>query len=194
VHSLMRPSEGGYPMRSCQDQGRGCDACLARFSCFSVWHLDLDSQRLSSEEEMKMNRELKSRWVAALRSGDYKQARERLRRNGSHCCLGVLCDLFAKEGGKAWRTKELSEAGPFQDYDPQGFPDKNMPGATVLVWAQVDPSVKVRIGETTVPDAPCSAAFQQRVRQQRHQQKEPHRLVTGHPDAGGPLGVEATCP
>ena len=31
--------------------------------------------------------------VDALRSGDYKQARDKLRRGDSYCCLGVACDI-----------------------------------------------------------------------------------------------------
>lgn len=55
-----------------------------------------------------MNPEVKARWVAALRSGKFKQGHETLARildaeDGSgteirHCCLGVLCELAAAEG------------------------------------------------------------------------------------------------
>lgn len=43
-----------------------------------------------------MDIELKTKWVEALRSGDFKQTRSEFRRergNGdvSYCCLGVLC-------------------------------------------------------------------------------------------------------
>lgn len=37
--------------------------------------------------------------VAALRSGEYKQARGALRVNDRYCCLGVLCDVYRKETG-----------------------------------------------------------------------------------------------
>ena len=40
-----------------------------------------------------MKPEIAKLWVAALRSGKYKQGRGRLRRGDSFCCLGVLCDL-----------------------------------------------------------------------------------------------------
>lgn len=40
-----------------------------------------------------MDNKLKAKWVAALRSGKYKQAQDRLRRDGGYCCLGVLCDV-----------------------------------------------------------------------------------------------------
>lgn len=47
-----------------------------------------------------MNQEVKEKWLAALRSGEYKQAGGRLRNaNNQFCCLGVLCDLYHKETG-----------------------------------------------------------------------------------------------
>lgn len=43
-------------------------------------------------------------WIKALRSGEYIQYRGALRglRGDSFCCLGVLCDLAAKDGGPQW--------------------------------------------------------------------------------------------
>jgi hypothetical protein len=40
-----------------------------------------------------VNPELKAKWVEALRSGKYQQARGKLRKGEKFCCLGVLCDL-----------------------------------------------------------------------------------------------------
>ena len=42
-----------------------------------------------------MNKELKKKWVAALRSGGYQQGRHVLysEREDTYCCLGVLCDI-----------------------------------------------------------------------------------------------------
>jgi hypothetical protein len=43
----------------------------------------------------KLNPELKARWVAALRSSEYKQGRYLLRNDENEfCCLGVLCDTY----------------------------------------------------------------------------------------------------
>lgn len=42
------------------------------------------------------------RWVTALRSKKYKQTREQLRHGGGFCCLGVVCDLLARDGGPQW--------------------------------------------------------------------------------------------
>lgn len=55
-----------------------------------------------------MNRELKQKWVEALRSGEYLQAQERLKSEEwdeetekptgkeSYCCLGVLLDIWGE--------------------------------------------------------------------------------------------------
>lgn len=40
-----------------------------------------------------MKKEIKEKWIAALRSGEYKQGRSYLRINKKYCCLGVLCDI-----------------------------------------------------------------------------------------------------
>lgn len=49
----------------------------------------------------KMNQDIKKKWVAALRSGEYKQGRNSLKNHeGEYCCLGVLCDLAVREGLK----------------------------------------------------------------------------------------------
>lgn len=49
-----------------------------------------------------MNPKVKQKWLEALRSGEYKQTKENLRDGNGFCCLGVLCDLHAKERGTNW--------------------------------------------------------------------------------------------
>jgi len=60
-----------------------------------------------------MKQELKTKWIEALRSGDYAQNTSLLRnRNNEYCCLGVLCDVMKlpwereSSGNFAIRTKE----------------------------------------------------------------------------------------
>jgi hypothetical protein len=56
---------------------------------------------------MPMNPEIKKRWVAALRSGEYRQGEGVLRTpTDKHCCLGVLCDLVDPT---AWVTPDNSD-------------------------------------------------------------------------------------
>lgn len=40
-----------------------------------------------------MDAEIKAKWVAALRSGEYQQGDRQLRDGDRYCCLGVLCEV-----------------------------------------------------------------------------------------------------
>lgn len=53
-----------------------------------------------------MNQEIKKKWVDALRSGEYKQGTEHLKKDGCFCCLGVLMDIYKKENGEEWTGEE----------------------------------------------------------------------------------------
>lgn len=44
-----------------------------------------------------MKKDIMGKWVAALRSGEFNQARGRLRTDTGFCCLGVLCEIFRRE-------------------------------------------------------------------------------------------------
>jgi len=48
-----------------------------------------------------MNPEIKAKWVAALRSKKYQQAKKALRKDvdgkSAFCCLGVLCEIYNQE-------------------------------------------------------------------------------------------------
>lgn len=58
----------------------------------------------------KMRPKVKKEWIAALRSGDYRQGRGQLRsEDNSFCCLGVLCNLHAMHHrvGAAKQTNQL---------------------------------------------------------------------------------------
>lgn len=45
-------------------------------------------------ESNKAPAQWRKEWVAALRSGNYKQGQGALRVDDCFCCLGVACDLF----------------------------------------------------------------------------------------------------
>lgn len=48
-------------------------------------------------------------WIKSLRSGKYKQTRNLLKgESGGFCCLGVLCDLAAKDGGQQWKRNKFN--------------------------------------------------------------------------------------
>ena len=113
---------------------------------------------MKKKEEVKgpkMNARVKKSWLAALRSGKYKQARGALRElmeddddeSGEgepvvtgYCCLGVLCDLYAKSTpgrrrghtwGEGWDGNLfLGEEGSLPDEVREwaGFPEEGDEG------------------------------------------------------------------
>jgi hypothetical protein len=58
-----------------------------------------------------MKAALKSKWVAALRSGKYKQVTGSLQNNGGFCCLGVLCDISPAVMGRIDNPNTLGREG-----------------------------------------------------------------------------------
>ena len=55
--------------------------------------------------------EVRNLWIDALNSGEYKQGKAHLKRLRlgdtvpTYCCMGVLMDLAAKDGGAQWVDK-----------------------------------------------------------------------------------------
>lgn len=69
-------------------------------------------------------------WVAALRSGEYRQGRSRLRNEyGQMCCLGVYADLCVKKGLGHWGDGSLWESLLFL---PAGAPPDRVAEAFTL--------------------------------------------------------------
>ena len=68
-----------------------------------------------------MNKEIKAKWIEALRSDRYIQGRNVLKRYDKFCCLGVLCDILDPtewvkppysdacyyKGKESWLAKEV---------------------------------------------------------------------------------------
>ena len=79
-----------------------------------------------------------SKWVAALRSGEYGQARGRLREGNRFCCLGVACDVYMKETGRGnWLNASKNENKTICQGDDGGW------------WFGVD-ALSVRFGFLSV--------------------------------------------
>jgi hypothetical protein len=96
---------------------------------------------------LNMNPEIRAQWCAALRSGDYKQGREALRRlpeeiqsaRPAYCCLGVLTDLWLKAGHDEMVPDEYADADP--DDPPMISVWANVEGClsrAVVEWAGLD--------------------------------------------------------
>lgn len=61
---------------------------------------------------MEPNKARLRAWVRALRSGEFKQTKEKLRDDTGHCCLGVACEIFRRKTGcGAWVDGEKFSVG-----------------------------------------------------------------------------------
>lgn len=113
-----------------------------------------------------MNQEVKKKWLEALRSGQYRQAQEALRVDSispdgegcisSFCCLGVLCDLYAKEQPQyaRWNAEEFCYTQEEENFDDRLDTvttilvekcETAMLPRTVRAWADIE------TGEARVP-------------------------------------------
>jgi len=86
-----------------------------------------------------MDKDIKTQWVGALRSGEYTQGIGHLKSKGgrepSHCCLGVLCELYDKAmGDDAWEYGARLSGGDVL-YAHKG--EKNYPSGEVMDWARL---------------------------------------------------------
>lgn len=77
-----------------------------------------------------MNQTIKQQWISALRGGDYHQTKHSLKSNDGYCCLGVLCDLYAKVKNKEWEQDKIL------GYMMEGV-DNILPDS-VVEWAELD--------------------------------------------------------
>lgn len=73
-----------------------------------------------------MNKLVKEAWLNRLRSGKYKQGQGALFDGKSHCCLGVLCELYKDVKGGEW----IQDGSSYELMGEGGvLPDK------VMKWA-----------------------------------------------------------
>ena len=90
---------------------------------------------------MAMNKQVKERWIKALRSGKYKQGQHLLVSNDSddkkYCCLGVLCQLYATEKKKGISKIKLGVA---TSSSGDRLPAKQFLPNIVREWAGLDVS------------------------------------------------------
>lgn len=83
-----------------------------------------------------MNADVKKRWLEVLRSGEYAQAGGALRSDVGYCCLGVLCDLYVKDGHAEWHFNQDMDNDVSYDIFDEGA---HLPGR-VMDWAGLNSS------------------------------------------------------
>ena len=113
-----------------------------------------------------MNKEIMQKWVAALRSGEYKQIDGRLRSyepdecgKYSYCCLGVLCELHRLEQGAGeWGTSPHGHNGHLTAITTAYDGKPNTLPLSVQKWAGLimsSPVVYYKLDEDSLDDLPA---------------------------------------
>lgn len=90
-----------------------------------------------------MKKRVKNKWLEALRSGEYKQCKNRLTNGRGFCCLGVLTDLYiksptGKKNGAYWK-KDYEQGEPYFVSKSQTEP--NITPEEVRHWAGLTDTV-----------------------------------------------------
>lgn len=93
----------------------------------------------------RMKPEIKAKWFAALRSGEYDKGTGALNRDYKFCCLGVLCELAVKEGvikpPKFYGLYARYGAASRGEWNETFLPPK------VAKWAGIPPYKKGSVGD-----------------------------------------------
>lgn len=91
-----------------------------------------------------MDQDIKARWVAALRSGQYQQTEGYLQTRDGFCCLGVLCEIAVQDGVIQSEVREVHEAHTntqgIVTYGTEGNTMEAVLPSPVYDWARLDDS------------------------------------------------------
>lgn len=102
-----------------------------------------------------MDATIKAEWIQALRSGDYKQGRNKLQWDGNFCCLGVLCELSPVVEAA---YNPILEAVTYTSLIEAEDRDENYPPAAAWIWAGwMDKNPFVETGPGQFPDGSASS-------------------------------------
>lgn len=82
-----------------------------------------------------MNADVKAKWIAALRSGEYQQVSGQLCSGTGFCCLGVLSELYIQETGNGrWIPGQ-----PYVMFEHEsGFHEATELPSAVMLWADIE--------------------------------------------------------
>lgn len=83
-----------------------------------------------------MDAEIKSRWINALRSGDFPQTRFKLADDGGYCCLGVLCEI-AEQDQVVIKTQTDDGSTCYTSKVDPNDRDISVPPLAVASWADL---------------------------------------------------------
>lgn len=98
---------------------------------------------MTTSTEVKLNPEIKTKWLEALRSGEYEQGKGYLHYEDQgeqhYCCLGVLCEIAVEQGVISPGPSTPGGDDPLDsDHDAilaYGTAATTMPPDAVTAWA-----------------------------------------------------------
>jgi hypothetical protein len=99
-----------------------------------------------------MKADIKTKWIAALRSGQYEQTTEILRSTAGYCCLGVLCDLYSRETGVPWQQNAHVEFSMHGGHSVLPYEVEQWAGLTHEHGGYVAVNKRYDEGEDTIVD------------------------------------------
>jgi hypothetical protein len=108
-----------------------------------------------------MNSQIKQKWIDSLRSGKYDQTQGKLYSGDGFCCLGVLCDIYAKEvGDKSCVKKDPSKTIDDDKWNYWYFDDQSecLPEC-VKDWAELNEDDPVVINPVVGEDYVTTLAY-----------------------------------
>jgi len=85
-----------------------------------------------------MIKEYKDKWLKALRSGKYNQARERLKCEQGFCCLGVLMDTYDSNGWECVNSFAQDDGDVYHKSNKYGYHDAVVEGDELYGEASQD--------------------------------------------------------
>jgi hypothetical protein len=94
-----------------------------------------------------MNMRPIKKWVAALRSGEFKQTRAVLRDDVGYCCLGVLCEIYRRETSQGEWKEEDGLSSTYSFGTGPGNIRVSLPPIPVREWIGIDAELISRLAE-----------------------------------------------
>ncbi len=82
-----------------------------------------------------MKKDIKKKWLKALRSGEYKKATGSLKTTSGFCCLGVLSDLYIKEHTTGRGKAEWVDRNGDIAFETKGESETGVLPSAVVRWA-----------------------------------------------------------
>lgn len=119
-----------------------------------------------NEEQIKRNQ----KWMVALKSGEFSQAKGQLKDGDSYCCLGVACELYRRETSQGdWEENTFRLGGTHEELPPHEIADyfgwNEYKGKYSLEIGDMKPSTIPVLNDEGISFTEIATAFEEQVLQ-----------------------------